>query len=83
MTSVTQGVSDATFSIIVTAGLSLWIASLAAMWKVATLLSNLTSEIKTLAKQTQLNSANITRIQRRFNVPQATDNDIEDYSETG
>ena len=71
MTSVTQAVSDTTFSVIVGAGISLWIASLAAMFKVAALLTRLVDKVETLDKQTRLNAANITNLQQRFNVPQA------------
>jgi hypothetical protein len=61
-----------------TLALTLWLASMAAMWKIATLLSGITSELRALKDETettkvqgQLNAANIVQIQRRFDIPQA------------
>lgn len=60
--------------------LTLWIASMGGMWKIATLLSGITAELRSLREeqaitkeQTGLNAANIVAIQRRFDVPQATE----------
>ena len=58
--------------------ITLWLASMGAAWKVATILSSITSELRDLRAETraavaasELNSANIATLQQRFNVPQA------------
>ena len=50
---------------------ALWIASMGAAWKVATILSSIANELKDLRTETQANAANIATLQRRFDVPQA------------
>lgn len=51
--------------------LTLWVASIGAAWKVATILSKVTGELQSMREQTERNAANIAAIQRRFNIPQA------------
>ena len=60
--------------------ITLWVASMGGMWKIATLLSSITAELRSLREeqvvtyeQTGFNAANIVAIQKRFNVPQATE----------
>ena len=58
--------------------IALWIASMGAAWKVATILSAISAELRELRAETAAataaavsNSANIATLQQRWNVPQA------------
>ena len=64
---------------------TLWLASLGAVWKVASILSSITAELRDLRAETvaakdeaakarrmsEVNGENIGQIQRRLNVPQS------------
>lgn len=57
---------------------TLWLASMAALWKMAMILNNLTNQCndikrdaKLAKKQGKINAANIAAIQMRFDIPQS------------
>lgn len=77
------GVSNSTFTLVVTCGLALWTALIGATWKLAAVITTLVVEVKALKDdvkeskdQGQLNAANITRLQQRFNIPQASPDEV-------
>ena len=50
---------------------TLWLASLGAVWKVANILSAITGELRELRNETRANGRNITTLQTRMNVTPA------------
>jgi hypothetical protein len=54
---------------------ALWLASMGAAYKVATILTNIAGELKYLREDHNAMRAEIVTIQRRFNIPQAEDHD--------
>lgn len=59
--------------------ITLWIASLGAAWKIASLLASITSALTSIKEEAAaakvrsgINAQNISTIQRRFDIPQAT-----------
>ena len=51
---------------------ALWLASLGAVWKIATILNAISDELKSLKSQTETNAENLALLQQRFNIPQAS-----------
>ena len=71
-------ISNDTALAIAAIGITLWLASMAALWKIAAILARITGELKDLKrdakvtrKQTRVNAANLAKLQQRFGVPQA------------
>jgi uncharacterized protein (DUF608 family) len=54
----------------------LWIASMGAAWKIATILAAVANELKDMREKTEENAQNISAIQSRFNIPQARNGDV-------
>ena len=50
---------------------TLWLASLGAVWKVANILSAITGELRELRNETRANGRNIATLQTRMNVTPA------------
>jgi hypothetical protein len=80
---MTADVSGATVGIAVGVIITLWLASMGLAIKITLVLSQLSNELGQLRKATRLNTKNIANIQQRFNVPQATDDDLDDDESTG